>query len=88
MFMIGLVLLVPVNALINDLSRRTGGKVRRLRDDRVRVVGRVLVVVGLIGNLVSAFTGLSGVISLSFFIVMGAGIVILAGLNWLRLSDY
>jgi hypothetical protein len=87
LFMIGLVLLVPVNALINDRSGRTRRKAR-VRDDRFRTVGRVLVVVGVTGYLASVFTGLSGEVSLGSFIVMGAGIVLLAVLNWLRLSGY
>lgn len=88
LFMIGLVLLVPVNALINDLSGRTGRIVRRVRDDRIRTIGRVLAVVGVLGYLVSALTGLSTSISLGFWIVMAAGGVILMVLNWRRLSGY
>lgn len=87
LFMIGLVLLVPVNALINDRSGWTRRKAR-IRDDRFRAVGRVLVVVGVTGYLLSVFTGLSGEISLGFFVVMGTGIVLIAVLNWLRLSGY
>lgn len=74
--------------LINDLSGRTGRKVRRVRDDRIRTIGRVLVVVGVLRYLVSALTGLSTLISLGFWIVMDAGGVILMVLNWRRLSGY
>lgn len=87
LFMIGLVLLVPVTALINDRRGRTRGKVW-IRDDRFRPIGRVLLVVGVIGYLVSAIAGLSGEITLGMWGVSMLGLTILMVLNWLRLSGY
>jgi hypothetical protein len=88
LFMIGLVLLVPVNALLNDRSGRTRRKVRRVHDDRFRTVGRVLLVVGVIGYVVSALAGLSGEIMLGMWGASMLGLTILIVLNWRRLSGY